>query len=61
MAAPRARRMNIPLRRVACACAVLCFVVLAHLSHLQAFRADTLREDARNPRHPYPPMRIGAP
>lgn len=53
--------MNIPLRRVACACAVLCFVVLAHLSHLQAFRADTLREDARNPRHPYPPMRIGAP
>lgn len=63
MAGPRPKRMNIPLRRVIYACAAVYFTLLAHLSHIQAFRADALREDPRNPRHrlsgpPHVPFRL---
>ncbi|WP_113700390.1 penicillin-binding transpeptidase domain-containing protein [Nonomuraea lactucae] len=50
MAGPRAKRINIPLRRVAVACAVLLFALLANLTCLQAFRARGLNADPRNER-----------
>ncbi|MFD0658549.1 hypothetical protein [Thermocatellispora tengchongensis] len=50
MAAVRARRMNVPLRRVAYACGLMFFALLAALNHVQAFRADGLRADPRDPR-----------
>lgn len=50
MAAPRARRINIPLRRVALACGTMLFALLANVTHLQAFDADRLGEDPRNRR-----------
>ncbi|GHH70311.1 penicillin-binding protein A [Streptosporangium violaceochromogenes] len=50
MAAPRARRINIPLRHVALACGTMLFVLLANVTRLQAFDADRLGEDPRNRR-----------
>ncbi|MDP9865626.1 MULTISPECIES: peptidoglycan D,D-transpeptidase FtsI family protein [Streptosporangium] len=49
MAAPRARRINIPLRRVALMCGAMLFALLAQATHIQAFEADRLNEDPRNP------------
>ncbi|MCG5214529.1 peptidoglycan D,D-transpeptidase FtsI family protein [Streptosporangium sp. KLBMP 9127] len=48
MAGSRARRMNIPLRGVALVCALMMFALLANVTLIQAFQADTLREDPRN-------------
>ncbi|WP_433243821.1 peptidoglycan D,D-transpeptidase FtsI family protein [Streptosporangium sp. CA-135522] len=49
-AAPRARRINIPLRRVALVCGVMLFALLAKVSYLQTFGADRLSADPRNHR-----------
>ncbi|MEU1730956.1 penicillin-binding protein 2 [Streptosporangium sp. NPDC020145] len=50
MAAPRARRINIPLRHVTLTCGAMMFALLANVTYLQAFRSDRLSEDPRNPR-----------
>ncbi|MEU0517080.1 penicillin-binding transpeptidase domain-containing protein [Streptosporangium sp. NPDC006007] len=50
MAAPRARRINIPLRHVALTCGAMLFALLANVTYLQAFGADRLDEDPRNRR-----------
>ncbi|MEV8636401.1 penicillin-binding protein 2 [Streptosporangium sp. NPDC051023] len=50
MAAPRARRINIPLRHVALTCGVMMFALLANVTYLQAFRSDRLTDDPRNQR-----------
>lgn len=42
--------MNIPLRRVSVTCAALLFVLLAHVTHLQAFGRRDLVADHRNER-----------
>ncbi|NRQ33280.1 penicillin-binding protein 2 [Nonomuraea sp. NN258] len=50
MAGPRAKRINIPLRRVAMLCAVLLFTLLAHVTVIQAFGSYRLNADQRNQR-----------
>ncbi|WP_084960132.1 penicillin-binding transpeptidase domain-containing protein [Thermoactinospora rubra] len=50
MAGARARRLNVPLRRVAAACAVSLFLLLANVTCLQSFRDDELTSDPRNRR-----------
>ncbi|MFC4060667.1 penicillin-binding transpeptidase domain-containing protein, partial [Planomonospora corallina] len=50
MAAPRARRINIPLRHVAVACGVMLFVLLGKVTYVQTFDAARLKEDPRNRR-----------
>ncbi|MEV1241760.1 penicillin-binding protein 2 [Nonomuraea sp. NPDC049750] len=50
MAGPRARRINIPLRRVAKGCAMLLFAVLANITVIQGFGARGLNADPRNQR-----------
>ncbi|MFG3440109.1 penicillin-binding transpeptidase domain-containing protein [Nonomuraea sp. NPDC047897] len=42
--------MDLPLRRVCVTCAVLLFVLLAHVTHLQAFGARDLAADRRDER-----------
>ncbi|GII76550.1 penicillin-binding protein A [Sphaerisporangium rufum] len=48
MAAPRATRMNIPLRRVAVACALMIFALMGKVSEIQTLRANSLADDPRN-------------
>ncbi|MET7463888.1 penicillin-binding transpeptidase domain-containing protein [Nonomuraea sp. NPDC005501] len=48
MAGSRARRIDIPLRRVSLACAAMLFVLLADLTLLQAFGRYDLEADPRN-------------
>jgi penicillin-binding protein A len=50
MIAPRARRINIPLRHVALMCGGMLFVVLAHVTYIQGIDAERLGEDSRNAR-----------
>ncbi|WP_214323281.1 peptidoglycan D,D-transpeptidase FtsI family protein [Nonomuraea sediminis] len=50
MAGPRARRINIPLRRVALLCSVMLFVALGNITYIQAFGSQSLNADARNQR-----------
>ncbi|MEU4225428.1 penicillin-binding transpeptidase domain-containing protein [Nonomuraea sp. NPDC026600] len=50
MAGPRARRINIPLRRVARMCAALLFVLLADVTLIQGFGTRGLNADPRNQR-----------
>ncbi|WP_327089935.1 penicillin-binding protein 2 [Nonomuraea sp. NBC_01738] len=50
MAGPRAKRINIPLRRVAVLCAVMLFALLGNVSYIQAFLAPSLNADPRNQR-----------
>ncbi|MBN6053914.1 penicillin-binding protein 2 [Nonomuraea sp. RK-328] len=50
MAGPRARRIDIPLRRVSLACAALLFSLLANLTYLQAFGRSDLAADPRDAR-----------
>lgn len=50
MAGPRAKRINIPLRRVALMCAGMLFLLMANVTYIQAFRADSLNADPRNER-----------
>ncbi|MFF5208715.1 peptidoglycan D,D-transpeptidase FtsI family protein [Streptosporangium sp. NPDC000396] len=50
MAAPRARRINIPLRHVSLMCGAMLFVLLGNMTYLQAFEADRFTEDPRNQR-----------
>ncbi|MEO3801027.1 penicillin-binding transpeptidase domain-containing protein [Nonomuraea sp. B1E8] len=45
-----ARRIDTPLRRVARACAAMLFVLLAHVTLVQAFGSHTLNADPRNER-----------
>ncbi|MFJ2031863.1 peptidoglycan D,D-transpeptidase FtsI family protein [Streptosporangium sp. NPDC087985] len=49
-AAPRARRINIPLRRVTLVCGAMLFVLLAKVTYIQAFSSVRLGEDPRNHR-----------
>src|SRR4051812_43754690 len=48
MVAPRARRINIPLRHVALMCGGMLFVLLAQTTYLQGIDAERLNEDPRN-------------
>lgn len=48
MVAPRARRINIPLRHVALMCGGMLFVLLAQTTYLQGIDAARLNEDSRN-------------
>ena len=48
MVAPRARRINIPLRHVALMCGGMLFVLLAQTTYLQGIDAERLNEDSRN-------------
>ncbi|NUP81676.1 MAG: penicillin-binding protein 2 [Nonomuraea sp.] len=50
MAGPRAKRINVPLGRVAVLCGVMLFVLLAHITVVQAFGARALNADRRNER-----------
>ncbi|MEV0346691.1 penicillin-binding transpeptidase domain-containing protein [Nonomuraea sp. NPDC050680] len=50
MAGPRAKRINIPLRRVAKGCAMLLFAVLANITVIQGFGGRGLNADPRNQR-----------
>ncbi|MFI6598076.1 peptidoglycan D,D-transpeptidase FtsI family protein [Nonomuraea sp. NPDC050536] len=50
MAGPRAKRINIPLRRVALLCSVMLFAALGDISYIQAFGSQDLNADARNQR-----------
>ncbi|GAT67462.1 penicillin-binding protein 2 [Planomonospora sp. ID91781] len=50
MAAPRARRIDIPLRHVAVACGAMLFAVLGKATWIQVFDAAGLREDPHNQR-----------
>ncbi|MFD0886876.1 penicillin-binding protein 2, partial [Streptosporangium algeriense] len=50
MAAPRACRINIPLRHVALTCGFMMFALLANVTYLQGFLGDRLCDDPRNPR-----------
>ncbi|MEV7010616.1 penicillin-binding protein 2 [Streptosporangium sp. NPDC051022] len=50
MAAPRARRINIPLRHVALTCGFMMFALLANVTYLQAFRAARYVDDPRDQR-----------
>lgn len=50
MAGPRAKRINIPLRRVAVLCAAMMFAVLANITYIQGFRSADLLADPRNQR-----------
>ncbi|WP_406312493.1 penicillin-binding protein 2 [Streptosporangium sp. NBC_01639] len=49
-AAPRARRINIPLRRTAVICGVMLFALLAKVTYIQVFQVDRLNENPRNHR-----------
>lgn len=49
-AAPRARRINIPLRRTAVICGAMLFALLAKVTYIQVFQADRLNENPRNHR-----------
>lgn len=48
MAAPRARRINIPLRHVALVCGAMLFALLGKVTYIQALDADRLNADPRN-------------
>lgn len=50
MAGVRARRLNVPLRRVAQSCAVMLFLLLGHVTVIQAFGSHVLNADRRNQR-----------
>ncbi|MGJ6964327.1 peptidoglycan D,D-transpeptidase FtsI family protein [Streptosporangium sp. G11] len=50
MVAPRARRINIPLRHVALMCGGMLFALLANVTYLQALDSEQLKEDPRNQR-----------
>jgi peptidoglycan glycosyltransferase len=50
MAGPRARRINLPMRRVAQLCAVMLFTLLVHVTLIQAFGSHALNADRRNER-----------
>ncbi|MFI6507190.1 penicillin-binding transpeptidase domain-containing protein [Streptosporangium sp. NPDC050855] len=50
MIAPRARRINIPLRHVALMCGAMLFALLANVTYLQALDSERLNEDPRNRR-----------
>ncbi|MFD9942490.1 peptidoglycan D,D-transpeptidase FtsI family protein [Nonomuraea sp. NPDC059023] len=50
MAGPRAKRINIPLRRVALVCSAMLFALLANVTYLQTFEAYSLNADPRNQR-----------
>ncbi|PZG19691.1 penicillin-binding transpeptidase domain-containing protein [Nonomuraea aridisoli] len=50
MAGSRARRINVPLRHVARVCAVMLFVLLGHVTVIQAFGSRALNSDPRNER-----------
>ncbi|WP_329085123.1 MULTISPECIES: peptidoglycan D,D-transpeptidase FtsI family protein [unclassified Streptosporangium] len=50
MVAPRARRINIPLRHVALMCGGMLFALLANVTYLQALDSERLNEDPRNQR-----------
>ncbi|WP_440098645.1 peptidoglycan D,D-transpeptidase FtsI family protein [Streptosporangium sp. H16] len=50
MVAPRARRINIPLRHVALMCGGMLFALLANVTYLQALDSERLNEDPRNKR-----------
>ncbi|MEU8036203.1 penicillin-binding transpeptidase domain-containing protein [Streptosporangium sp. NPDC049078] len=50
MIAPRARRINIPLRHVALMCGGMMFALLANVTYLQALDSERLNEDPRNRR-----------
>ncbi|OUC93812.1 peptidoglycan D,D-transpeptidase FtsI family protein [Streptosporangium minutum] len=48
MVAPRARRINIPLRHVALVCGAMLFALLGKVTYIQALDADRLNADPRN-------------
>ncbi|GAA0822182.1 peptidoglycan D,D-transpeptidase FtsI family protein [Streptosporangium amethystogenes subsp. fukuiense] len=50
MIAPRARRINIPLRHVALMCGGMLFALLANVTYLQGLDSERLNEDPRNQR-----------
>ncbi|MEU4835022.1 penicillin-binding transpeptidase domain-containing protein [Streptosporangium sp. NPDC023615] len=50
MIAPRARRINIPLRHVTLMCGGMLFALLANVTYLQALDSERLNEDPRNRR-----------
>ncbi|MFG1704705.1 peptidoglycan D,D-transpeptidase FtsI family protein [Nonomuraea sp. M3C6] len=50
MAGSRVRGINLPLRRVAKLCAAMLFVLLAHITVVQAFGSPVLNADRRNER-----------
>ncbi|NUR87615.1 MAG: penicillin-binding protein 2 [Nonomuraea sp.] len=50
MAGPRARRINIPLRRSALVCAAMLFSLLGNVTFIQAFESQSLNADPRNKR-----------
>ncbi|MEV4801003.1 penicillin-binding transpeptidase domain-containing protein [Nonomuraea sp. NPDC049421] len=50
MAGSRARWINVPLARVAMLCAVMLFVLLAHITLVQSFGSRVLDADPRNER-----------
>ncbi|MEV4113866.1 penicillin-binding transpeptidase domain-containing protein [Nonomuraea sp. NPDC049695] len=50
MAGSRAERINEPLRRVARCCSAMLFLVLAHITLIQAFGSRVLNSDRRNER-----------
>ncbi|MEV4169819.1 penicillin-binding transpeptidase domain-containing protein [Nonomuraea sp. NPDC049709] len=50
MAASRARWINVPLLRVARLCAAMLFVLLGHVTLIQAFGSSALNADRRNER-----------
>ncbi|GAA3441749.1 penicillin-binding transpeptidase domain-containing protein [Planomonospora venezuelensis] len=50
MAAPRARRINVPLRHVAAGCGMLLFALLGNVTYIQAFDAGRLKENPHNQR-----------
>ncbi|GIH78613.1 peptidoglycan D,D-transpeptidase FtsI family protein [Planobispora longispora] len=50
MAAPRARRINVPLRHLAVLCGVLLFVLLGTVTRIQVLDAGRLKENPHNQR-----------
>ncbi|WP_043618246.1 penicillin-binding transpeptidase domain-containing protein [Nonomuraea candida] len=50
MAGSRGRWLDVPLRRVARVCAAMLFVLLAHITLIQAFGSHALNADRRNER-----------
>ncbi|MBB2911382.1 peptidoglycan glycosyltransferase [Streptosporangium becharense] len=50
MIAPRAQRINIPLRHVAIMCGGMLFALLANVTYLQALGTEQFEEDPRNRR-----------
>ncbi|MEV4391499.1 penicillin-binding transpeptidase domain-containing protein [Nonomuraea sp. NPDC049607] len=50
MAVTRAKRINVPLRHLAASCAAMLFVLLAHITVVQAFGTRALNADRRNER-----------